>query len=181
MALFSKSDISCAVVCTFLSVFWFLSLTVVNGEQTFIMVKPDGVQRGLVGKIIERFETRGFKLVAMKFTLPSEDLLRKHYAELSSKPFFSSLMKYMSSGPVVPMIWEGENVVKAGRKMLGATNPLDSSPGTIRGDFCIQTGRNVVHGSDCVESAQREISMWFSDSEMISWTPAWQPWVYEHK
>ncbi|KAG8266331.1 hypothetical protein J6590_074895 [Homalodisca vitripennis] len=181
MALFLKNGVNYALLCTVLSVYWLFSNTaVVNGEQTFIMVKPDGVQRGLVGKIIERFEARGFKLVAMKFTMPSGDLLKKHYAELSSKPFFPSLMKYMSSGPVVPMVWEGANVVKGGRIMLGATNPLDSSPGTIRGDFCIETGRNVVHGSDCVESAEREIAMWFSKSELVTWTPASQPWVYEN-
>merc|ERR1712122_114833 len=147
-------------------------------ERTFIMIKPDGVQRGLVGTIIQRFEQKGFKLVAMKFMQADEDLLKQHYADLSSKPFFGGLVKYMSSGPVVPMVWEGLNVVKTGRVMLGATNPADSAPGTIRGDFCIQVGRNICHGSDAVESAQKEIKLWFSDEELTSWKPAAIDWVY---
>ena len=113
-----------------------------------LQLKPDAVHRGLVGQIIQRFEKKGFKLVAMKFMHASEDLLKQHYADLSKKPFFPDLVKYMSSGPVVPMVWEGLNVVKTGRVMLGATNPADSAPGTIRGDFCVQVGRNICHGSD---------------------------------
>ncbi|EEZ99726.1 Nucleoside diphosphate kinase-like Protein [Tribolium castaneum] len=148
-------------------------------ERTFIMVKPDGVQRGLVGKIIKRFESKGFKLVALKFTWPSEELLKKHYADLATKPFFPGLVKYMSSGPVVPMVWEGLNVVKTGRVMLGATNPADSAPGTIRGDLCIQVGRNIIHGSDSVESAKKEIGLWFTEKEVINWKPANEGWVYE--
>ena len=100
-------------------------------EQTYIMIKPDGVQRGLVGEIVRRFEEKGFKLVAMKLTSPSKSLLQQHYADLSSKPFFNGLIKYMSMGPVVCMVWEGDNVVKTGRVMLGATNPRDSAPGTL--------------------------------------------------
>lgn len=150
-----------------------------NKERTFIMVKPDGVQRGLVGKIIERFEQKGFKLVAMKFMWASQELLEKHYADLSGRPFFPGLVKYMSSGPVVPMVWEGLNVVKTGRVMLGATNPADSAPGTIRGDYCIQVGRNIIHGSDAVESANKEIGLWFNEKELVSWEPAAVNWVYE--
>jgi len=150
-----------------------------NKERTFIMVKPDGVQRGLVGKIIKRFEAKGFKLVALKFTWPSKELLKKHYADLSARPFFPGLVNYMSSGPVVPMVWEGLNVVKTGRQILGATNPADSAPGTIRGDLCIQVGRNILHGSDAVESANKEIALWFEDKELVSWTPAAENWVYE--
>ncbi|KAJ2946548.1 hypothetical protein O0L34_g12603 [Tuta absoluta] len=146
-------------------------------ERTFIMVKPDGVQRGLVGQIIERFEKKGFKLVALKMVWASEDLLKQHYSDLSSRPFFPGLVKYMSSGPVVPMVWEGLNVVKTGRVMLGATNPADSAPGTIRGDLCIQVGRNIIHGSDSVESAKKEISLWFPEKEVIGWTPANDSWV----
>merc|ERR1712029_1314519 len=119
-----------------------------NRERTFIMLKPDAVQRGLVGDIIKRFEQKGFKLVAMKMMHASEDLLKQHYADLSSKGFFTGLIKYMNSGPVVPMVWEGLNVVKTGRVMLGETNPAASAPGTIRGDFCVQVGRNICHGSD---------------------------------
>merc|ERR1711894_548567 len=149
-----------------------------NQERTFIMIKPDGVQRGLVGDIIKRFEQKGFKLVAMKFMQATEDHLRQHYADLSERPFFPGLVKYMASGPVVPMVWEGLNVVKTGRVMLGETNPRDSKPGTIRGDFCIQVGRNICHGSDAVESAEKEIKLWFSDEELTSWKPAAIDWVY---
>ncbi|KAL1456379.1 hypothetical protein WDU94_001110 [Cyamophila willieti] len=148
-------------------------------ERSFLMIKPDGVQRGLVGNIIKRFEEKGFKLVAMKFVWPSEELLKQHYADLAGKPFFPGLVKYMSSGPVVPMVWEGLNVVKTGRVMLGATNPADSAPGTIRGDLCIQVGRNIIHGSDSVESAKKEIGLWFTEKEVVGWTRASEPWIYE--
>jgi nucleoside-diphosphate kinase len=147
-------------------------------ERTFIMVKPDGVQRGLVGKIIKRFEEKGFKLVAMKFMWASEELLSKHYGDLSSRPFFPGLVKYMSSGPVVPMVWEGLDVVKTGRFILGATDPRNSNPGTIRGDLCIQVGRNIIHGSDAVESANKEIALWFSEKEVVSWSRSSDSWVY---
>jgi nucleoside-diphosphate kinase len=130
-------------------------------EQTYIMVKPDGVERGLVGEIISRFERKGYQLVALKLMHPTRELLEEHYADLKGKPFFPGLMNYMTSGPVVGMVWAGKDVVKTGRVMLGATNPLASAPGTIRGDFCIDTGRNLCHGSDSVESAKREIALWF--------------------
>lgn len=149
-------------------------------ERTFIMVKPDGVQRGLVGKIIKRFEQKGFKLVGMKFLWPSSDLLQKHYADLSARPFFPGLIKYMSSGPVVPMVWEGLNVVKTGRVMLGATDPKDSAPGTIRGDMCIQVGRNIIHGSDSVEAANKEINLWFKPEELTDWRREAEKWIYEN-
>merc|ERR1712142_1131779 len=150
-----------------------------NRERTFIMLKPDAVQRGLVGEIIKRFEQKGFKLVAMKMMHASEELLKEHYADLSSKAFFPGLVKYMNSGPVVPMVWEGLNVVKTGRVMLGETNPAASAPGTIRGDFCIQVGRNICHGSDAVESAKNEIALWFKDEELVKWDPITLSWVYE--
>ncbi|XP_046409878.1 nucleoside diphosphate kinase [Neodiprion fabricii] len=153
-----------------------------NKEQTFIMIKPDGVQRGLVGKIIQRFEEKGFKLVALKMVWPSEDLLKQHYADLAARPFFPGLVKYMSSGPVVPMVWEGLNAVKTGRVMLGETNPKDSAPGTIRGDFCIQVGRNIIHGSDSVESANKEIKLWFGEKEkkdVVDWSSWAEKWIYE--
>uniref|UniRef100_A0A8C1KQ81 Nucleoside diphosphate kinase n=2 Tax=Cyprinus carpio TaxID=7962 RepID=A0A8C1KQ81_CYPCA len=123
-------------------------------ERTFIAVKPDGVQRGLIGEIVKRFEQKGFRLVAMKFLQASEDLLKQHYIDLKDRPFYPGLVKYMSSGPVAAMVWEGLNVVKTGRVMLGETNPADSKPGTIRGDFCIEVGRNIIHGSDSVDSAR---------------------------
>jgi nucleoside-diphosphate kinase len=130
-------------------------------EQTYIMVKPDGVERGLVGEIIKRFENRGYKLCALELMHPTKDLLENHYGDLKTKPFFPKLVSYMLSGPVVGMVWEGIDIVKTGRKMLGETNPLASLPGTIRGDYCISVGKNICHGSDSVESAQKEIAMWF--------------------
>jgi nucleoside-diphosphate kinase len=148
-------------------------------ERTFIMAKPDAVHRGIIGDIIRRFEQKGFKLVAMKFMWASEDLLKKHYADLKDKPFFPHLVKYMSSGPVVPMVWEGKNVVKTGRVMLGETDPFKSSPGTIRGDHAIEVGRNICHGSDAVESATKEINLWFNEKELVQWKPAQDGWVYE--
>jgi len=148
-------------------------------ERTFIMVKPDGVQRGLVGDIISRFEKKGFKLVGLKMAQPGKELFERHYADLSSKPFFPGLVSYASSGPVVAMVWEGNNVVKTGRKMLGATRPDDSEPGTIRGDYAIDVGRNVIHGSDSVDSANKEIELWFGHDHLINWKSHSESWVYE--
>ncbi|EKX34775.1 hypothetical protein GUITHDRAFT_80303 [Guillardia theta CCMP2712] len=147
-------------------------------ERTFIMVKPDAVQRGLVGNIITRFEQKGFKLVALKMVQADEELLRQHYKDLVSKPFFPSLMSYMTSGPVVPMVWEGDGVVKAGRTILGATKPSESAPGTVRGDYAIDVGRNVCHGSDAVETAVREISLWFPEG-VTKWDSHSESWIYE--
>ena len=147
-------------------------------EQTYIMVKPDGVMRGLVGTIIQRFEQKGFKLVALKMMTPSKEHLEKHYADLSTKPFFPGLVKYMMMGPVVAMVWEGDNVVLTGRKMLGATKPFDSNPGTIRGDYCIHVGRNIIHGSDAVESAQHEIGLWFPEG-LNNYAQMGEKFVYE--
>ena len=148
-------------------------------ERTFIMIKPDGVQRGLVGQIIARFEQKGFKLVALKLTAPGKEQFEKHYADLSSKPFFGGLVAYAASGPVACMVWEGDTAVLTGRKMLGATKPFDSAPGTIRGDFCIDVGRNVIHGSDSVESANKEIELWFKPEELVHWESHSSSWVYE--
>ena len=148
-------------------------------ERTYIMIKPDGVQRGIVGEIITRFEKKGFKLLAMKFYSPTKELLEEHYKDLKSKPFFPKLINYMLSGPVICMIWQGREVVKTGRKMLGATNPLNSEPGTIRGDFCIESGRNIIHGSDSVESAEREISLWFKQEEIQNYKKTGDNWIYE--
>jgi nucleoside-diphosphate kinase len=150
-----------------------------SSEQTFIAIKPDGVQRGLIGPIITRFENRGYKLVAIKLTTPSKSHLEKHYEDLSDKPFFPGLITYMGSGPVCAMVWEGRDAVKTGRVLLGATNPLASAPGTIRGDFAIDVGRNVCHGSDSVENAKKEIALWFEQGELQSWKPAQFDWVYE--
>jgi nucleoside-diphosphate kinase len=134
-----------------------------NTERTYIMVKPDGVERGLVGEIIKRFENKGYKLVALRLMHPTQELLEQHYGDLKTKSFFPGLVKYMLSGPVVGMVWEGKAAVKTGRLMLGETNPLNSLPGSIRGDFCIDVGKNICHGSDSVESAAKEIALWFPE------------------
>uniref|UniRef100_UPI00398053E7 nucleoside-diphosphate kinase n=1 Tax=Salmonella sp. s51884 TaxID=3159654 RepID=UPI00398053E7 len=147
--------------------------------RTFIMIKVDGVERGLIGEIMTRFEKRGFKLVAGKLVQATEEHIRKHYEDLSSKGFYSKLCKFASSGPVFAMVWEGLGAVKTGRVMLGETDPFNSAPGTIRGDYCIHIGRNIVHGSDSVESANKEIALWFKDSELCDWTPTSHTWVYE--
>jgi nucleoside-diphosphate kinase len=150
-----------------------------TNERTYIMIKPDGVQRGLVGEILKRFEQRGYHLAALKMVHAPEALLQEHYKDLAARPFFSGLVKYMASGPVVCMVWAGLNAVKAGRTLLGETNPQDSKPGSIRGDFCVQTGRNICHGSDSVESAEREIALWFKPEELINWTSCQREWLYE--
>ncbi|KAL2101872.1 hypothetical protein ACEWY4_003633 [Coilia grayii] len=154
-------------------------LSIMADERTFIAIKPDGVQRGLIGEIIKRFEQKGFKLVGMKFLLASEELLKEHYIDLKERPFYAGLCKYMNSGPVVAMVWEGLNVVKTGRVMLGETNPADSKPGTIRGDFCIQVGRNIIHGSDSVDSAKKEIGLWFKPDELVAYKSCAVDWIYE--
>jgi len=148
-------------------------------EKTFVMLKPDAIQRGLIGKIISRFEDKGFRLAGMKFLVPSKELLEKHYEEHAARPFFHGLVSFMGSGPVVAMVWEGLNVVVTARKMLGATKPVDSAPGTIRGDFGIDTGRNLIHGSDAVDAAKKEIALWFKHEELFEWTPTIKSMIYE--
>ena len=147
-------------------------------EKTYIMIKPDGVQRGLIGEIIKRFEKKGFKLLALKFFTPSKKLLEEHYAEHKGKPFYEPLIKYMSMGPVVCMIWQGLNIVSTSRKMMGATKPENAEPNTIRGDFCVESGRNVIHGSDSVKSAEREIKLWFKPEEIQQYNRN-EKWLYE--
>ncbi|NP_571002.1 nucleoside diphosphate kinase B [Danio rerio] len=148
-------------------------------ERTFIAVKPDGVQRGLMGEIIKRFEQKGFRLVAAKFVQASEDLAKQHYIDLKDQPFYAGLVKYTSSGPLLAMVWEGLNVIKTGRVMLGETDPFASKPGTIRGDFCIEVGRNLIHGSDSEKSAATEVSLWFKPEELVSYRSCAQEWIYE--
>ncbi|GMH21634.1 hypothetical protein Nepgr_023476 [Nepenthes gracilis] len=147
-------------------------------EQTFIMIKPDGVQRGFIGEIISRFEKKGFSLKGLKLVKVDRPFAEKHYADLSAKPFFNGLVEYIISDPVVAMVWEGKNVVATGRKIIGATNPAESAPGTIRGDLAVEVGRNVIHGSDSVESARKEIALWFPEG-IISWQSSLNQWIYE--
>lgn len=132
-------------------------------EQTFVMIKPEGVKRRLIGEIIKRFEQKGLYLAAVKIMKADKALLEKHYEELKGKPFFNGLVEWMSSGNVVPMVFEGENAVKVARKLMGVTNPMDAEVGTIRADFSGSVGRNIVHGSDSVENAKKEISLWFGE------------------
>ncbi|MES1912770.1 MAG: nucleoside diphosphate kinase [Cercozoa sp. M6MM] len=148
-------------------------------EQTYIMIKPDGVQRGLIGEIIGRFEKKGFKLVAMKLVHPTKEFAEQHYADLADKPFFGGLTDFLSSGPVCAMVWQGKGVVKTGRVIIGETNPAASLPGSIRGDYAIDIGRNVIHGSDAVESAQKEIALWFNEDELCTYTQTREQHIYE--
>lgn len=148
-------------------------------DETYIMVKPDGVQRGLVGEIISRFEKKGFKLTGLKLFQCPKELAEEHYKDLKAKPFFPGLIDYITSGPVVCMAWEGVGVVASARKLIGSTDPLKAEPGTIRGDLAVQTGRNVVHGSDSPENGKREIGLWFKEGELCQWTPAQAPWLRE--
>ncbi len=148
-------------------------------ERTFIAIKPDGVQRGLVSEIIRRFETKGFTLVGLKFLIASRELAEQHYGVHKERPFFGSLVDFITSGPVVAMVWEGEGVIASARKLIGATNPLTSEPGTIRGDLGVNIGRNLIHGSDAPETAEYEMGLWFKADELVSWTPTVMPWIHE--
>ncbi len=148
-------------------------------ERTFIAIKPDGVQRGLVGEILGRFERKGFKLVALKQVTPSKQLAEQHYGVHKERPFFTGLVDFITSGPVVAMVWEGEGVISSARKLIGGTKPLEADPGTIRGDLAINIGRNVIHGSDGPETASFEISLWFGSEELNDWNPSDQKWRVE--
>lgn len=143
------------------------------------MIKPDGVQRGLIGEVISRLERKGLKIVALKMLKISNETAEKHYEEHKAKPFFSSLVSYITSGPVVAMVVEGKNAIRVVRKMVGATNPSEAEPGTIRGDFALDIGRNVVHASDSQASADREISIFFRPEEIASYERETDRWVYE--
>ena len=135
-------------------------------QKTFLMVKPDGVKRQLVGDIVDRFERKGFVLKGAKLMQISQELAEKHYAEHAEKPFFGELTDFITSGPVFAMVWEGENVISVARLMMGATNPAESAPGTIRGDYSTTVSHNVIHGSDSLASAEREIGLFFNENEL---------------
>src|SRR6056297_3850209 len=150
-------------------------------ERTFVMVKPDGVQRGLVGDIISRFEERGLKLVGAKFMQIDQDLAEDHYGEHEDKPFFDDLVDFITSGPVFAMVWEGQDAVSQVRTMMGETDPAESDPGTIRGDLGLDLGRNVIHGSDDEDPGanEREIELFFDDEELVEWERIDETWLYE--
>jgi nucleoside-diphosphate kinase len=148
-------------------------------EQTLVLVKPDGVQRGLAGAVISRLERRGLKLVGMKLMRVEESLAKQHYGEHVDRPFFPGLVSFITSGPIVAMAWEGENAIGLARQTMGATNPVDAAPGTIRGDLGVNIGRNLVHGSDSPDSAQRELDLFFQPGEILSYQRSTDPWITE--
>lgn len=147
-------------------------------EKTFLMVKPDGVQRNLVGTIVSRLENKGFKIVGAKLMTVSEDLAKTHYAEHSERPFFGELVEFITSGPVFAMVLEGEDAIKIARTVVGSTNPAEAAPGTIRGDFGLTVGKNIIHGSDSPESAEREINLFFDASELVDYNLNNADWIY---
>ncbi len=148
-------------------------------ERTFIILKPDAVQRQLVGELVARFERHGLKIVAMKFMQVSIDLAREHYAVHQARPFFNDLIAYITSGPVAAMVLEGPAAIQIVRNMVGATNPAEAAPGSIRGDYGMQIGRNLVHASDGPETAQTEVALWFNDSELVSYERDLERWILE--
>lgn len=148
-------------------------------ERTLIIIKPDGAQRGLIGEIISRFERRGLRIVAMKFMQITEKLARQHYAVHKGKPFYEPLVAYITSGPVVAMILEGKNAIQIARNTMGATNPADADPGTIRADLGVEIGRNLVHGSDGPDTAASETSLFFEESEIVNWSRELERWISE--
>ena len=148
-------------------------------ERSLVLVKPDGVQRGLAGEIIGRFERRGLKLIAMKLMQMDEATAAKHYESLADKPFYPGLIEYIVSGPIIAMVWEGNNAIKAARNIIGATNPIDADPGSIRGGFAMEVGRNLVHGSDSPENGIRETNIFFTEEEVLSWDRVTDAWITE--
>ena len=148
-------------------------------ERTLILVKPDGVQRGLIGQIVARFERRGLKLAGMKLMQMSTEMAGKHYGEHVGKPFYDGLVSYITSGPIVAMVWQGNNAIQVARNTMGSTRPAESAMGTIRGDFGLEVGRNLVHGSDSPASATREVNLFFDESELLDWSRQTDQWIFE--
>ena len=148
-------------------------------ERSLVLVKPDGVQRGLVGEIINRLERRGLKLVGAKFLQVSQDLAETHYAVHKGKPFYEGLIAYITSAPVMAIVWEGPNAIVAVRQTMGATRPTEAAPGSIRHDFGLEVGRNLTHASDSVENGEQEVALWFSSGEIVQWDRANDPWIFE--
>ncbi|MCJ7534059.1 MAG: nucleoside-diphosphate kinase [Anaerolineales bacterium] len=148
-------------------------------ERTLVLIKPDGVQRGLIGEIITRLERRGLRLVGAKFLQVSMELAETHYAIHKGKPFYDGLIAYITSAPVMAMVWEGPNAITAVRQTMGATRPTEAAPGSVRHDFGLEVGRNLTHASDSAENGQTEVALWFSDQELVSWSRAVDPWIFE--
>jgi nucleoside-diphosphate kinase len=148
-------------------------------EKTFVMVKPDGVQRGLIGEVIARLERRGLKMIAAKFMQVSFELAERHYSIHKGKPFYQSLLEYITSAPVMAMVWEGPNAVAAVRQTMGATRPTEAAPGSVRHDFALEIGRNLTHASDSADNGEAEVAMWFEPEELVEWGRAVDEWVFE--
>lgn len=148
-------------------------------EKTFVMVKPDGVERGLMGEVVARLERRGLKMTAAKFMAVSQELAEKHYAIHKGKPFYEGLIKYITSAPVLAMVWEGPNAVAAVRQTMGATRPTEAAPGSLRHDFALMVGRNLTHASDSVENGELEVALWFKPQELVVWEREVDRWIYE--
>jgi len=148
-------------------------------EKTLVLIKPDGVQRGLIGEIIMRLERRGLRLIAAKFMRVSAALAEEHYSVHKGKPFYEKLNRYICSAPLMAMAWEGPKAVAAVRQSMGVTNPTEAAPGTIRHDFALEMGRNLTHASDSVENGEKEVALWFSPQEMVTWTRANDLWIFE--
>lgn len=148
-------------------------------ERSLVLVKPDGVQRGLIGESIARFERRGLRLVAAKFIWVGRELAEAHYAEHKGKGFYDGLISYITSAPVMAMVWEGPNAILAIRQTVGVTKPWEAAPGTIRHDFALEVGRNLIHASDKPETGEREVALWFKKEELMGWTRAVDAWVFE--
>lgn len=150
-------------------------------ERTLVLVKPDGVQRGLIGDVVSRLERRGLRLVAAKFMWVSRSLAERHYAIHKGKPFYDGLISYITSAPVMAMVWEGPAAVAAVRQTMGATRPMDAAPGTLRHDFALEVGRNLTHASDEPANANVEIALWFKPEELVDWTRDVDQWVFEQR
>jgi nucleoside-diphosphate kinase len=148
-------------------------------ERTLVLIKPDGVQRGLIGEIIGRLERRGLRLAAAKFMQVSQELAETHYAIHKGKPFYDGLIKYITSAPVMAMVWEGPNAVGAIRQTMGSTRPTDAAPGSVRHDFALEVGRNLTHASDTVENGEKEVALWFNVSELVQWKRDTDQWIFE--
>jgi nucleoside-diphosphate kinase len=148
-------------------------------ERTLVLVKPDGVQRGLIGEVIRRLEQRGLRLVAAKFIQVSHELAETHYAIHNGKPFYDGLIKYITSAPVMAMAWDGPNAVTAIRQTMGATRPTEAAPGSIRHDFALEVGRNLTHASDSVENGEKEVALWFNPDELVEWNRDTDRWIFE--
>jgi nucleoside-diphosphate kinase len=156
----------------------YIALGVEIMEKTYLMVKPDGVQRNLIGEIVSRFERKGFQLVGGKLMSIPRELAEEHYGEHKERPFFGELVDFITSGPVFAMVWEGENVIATARQMMGSTNPKDAATGTIRGDFGVNVGKNIIHGSDSPASAEREIGLFFKEEELVEYSKLMNEWIY---